>query len=280
MPVPGSEESEYSSQTCPQGYSAADTAKTNGLHVRKGCESSTDTCIKGHNPNGQHGSSEMTPKPKTVLYVRVSTAGQNSDHQREQARTAGYKIKDDHVITDHGVSGVTTRLQDRDQGRRLYDLLHAGDTLVVRWIDRLGRNYDDVKEAIETFNKKGVTVRTLIKNMNFESDYALEGDDTGKAVRNALLGFMAAMASADTKAKKEAREAGIQHAKAGPDAERKYRGKKPSYDRNTFDRIQDMLGQAHTVTAIAKDCGVSRQTVIRIRDTPEAANAALEKWEV
>jgi len=222
----------------------------------------------------------MTPTPKTVLYVRVSTAEQNSTHQLEQARAAGHEIEDNYVITDHGVSGVTTRLQDRDQGRRLYDLLQAGDTLLVRWVDRLGRNYDDVKETIEAFNKRGVTVKTIINGMTFQSDYALEGDDTGKAVRNALLGFMAAMASADTKAKKEAREAGIKHAKEGPDADRLYRGKKPSYTRETFDAIQDMLGQAHTVTAISKECGVSRQTVLRIRDTPEKANKALEKWDM
>jgi DNA invertase Pin-like site-specific DNA recombinase len=220
----------------------------------------------------------MTPTAKTVLYVRVSTAEQTSAHQLEQARGAGYQIADDNVITDHGVSGVTTRLQDRDQGKRLYDLLQAGDTLLVRWVDRLGRNYDDVKDAIETFNKKGVTVRTIINNMTFQSDYDLAGDDTGKAVRNALLGFMAAMASADTKAKTEARQAGIKHAKEGLDADRKYRGKKPSYTRQTFDLIQDMLGQTRTVTAIAKECGVSRQTVIRIRTDPSAASAALDKW--
>lgn len=32
----------------------------------------------------------MTPKPKTVLYVRVSTAEQTSDHQLAQARSAGF----------------------------------------------------------------------------------------------------------------------------------------------------------------------------------------------
>lgn len=220
----------------------------------------------------------MTPTAKTVLYVRVSTAEQTSAHQLEQARSAGFQIDDANVITDQGVSGVTTRLQDRDQGKRLYDLLQAGDLLCVRWVDRLGRDYDDVKEAIETFNKKGVTVCTIINNMTFQSDYDLAGDDTAKAVRNALLGFMAAMASADTKAKAEARQAGIEYAKGGPDAARKYRGKKPSYTRQTFESIQAMLGQSHTVSAIANECGVSRQTVIRIRTDPAAANAALDKW--
>lgn len=220
----------------------------------------------------------MTPTPKTVLYVRVSTAEQTSAHQLEQARAAGYQIDSDHVITDHGVSGVSVKLADRDQGKRLFDILQAGDTLLVRWVDRLGRNYDDVKDAIETFNRKGVTVRTVINNMTFESDNALEGDDTRKAIRNALLGFMAAMASADTKAKQEARVAGIQHAKDGPDASRKYRGKRPSYDRATMEKVQHLLTQATTVAAIAKDTGLSRQTVMRIRGDKESCEATLARW--
>lgn len=35
-----------------------------------------------------------------------------------------------------GVSGITTRLADRPQGRRLWDMLRKGDVLVVRWVER------------------------------------------------------------------------------------------------------------------------------------------------
>jgi tripartite-type tricarboxylate transporter receptor subunit TctC len=55
------------------------------------------------------------------------------------------------VIADHGVSGVSTRLCERPEGKRLFDLLRRGDVLVVRWVDRLGRNYDDVVETIRKF---------------------------------------------------------------------------------------------------------------------------------
>jgi hypothetical protein len=47
-------------------------------------------------------------------------------------------FKFDHVLADHGISGVSTRLADRPQGRRLFDMLRAGDTLVVRFLRRLG----------------------------------------------------------------------------------------------------------------------------------------------
>jgi DNA invertase Pin-like site-specific DNA recombinase len=79
---------------------------------------------------------------KTVLYCRVSTADQTLHHQRSQAEAAGYRF--DEVVVDHGISGVRTALRDRAEGKRLFDMLRQGDTLVVRWVDRLGRNYADV----------------------------------------------------------------------------------------------------------------------------------------
>lgn len=220
----------------------------------------------------------MNGNSKTVLYVRVSTAEQTSAHQITQAREAGFVIDDENVLTDHGVSGVSTKLVERDQGRRLPDLLRMGDTLVVRWVDRLGRNYADVKTTIEDFNRRGVTVCTVINRMEFKPDCQLP-DPTMRAARDAMLAFMSALAEADATAKREARQAGIDHVMRSVERKRKYRGRKPSYDRAAFERVQLMLGQQNTVSEIARVAGLSRQAVLRIRDTPEAANAALVKWE-
>src|SRR5438105_15041825 len=78
---------------------------------------------------------------RTVLYGRVSTAEQTVAQQRAQAEAAGFRLNE--IVADHGISGLSTKLADRPEGRRLFDMLRAGDTLVVRWVDRLGRNYRD-----------------------------------------------------------------------------------------------------------------------------------------
>ena len=62
---------------------------------------------------------------KTILYCRVSTSDQILDHQVTQARAARFEV--DEVVSDIGVSGVSTRLAERDQGKRLFDLLRRGD---------------------------------------------------------------------------------------------------------------------------------------------------------
>jgi len=211
---------------------------------------------------------------RTILYARVSTKEQTLEHQRTQADQAGYTI--DEVVADHGVSGVEVPLAERPQGRRLFDLLRSGDTLLVRWVDRLGRNYEDVSENIKHFMRRGVIVRTVINGMVFDG---ATKDPMQKAVRDALIGFMSAIAQAQADALKEARLAGIAHAKKLDDAKRKYRGRKPSYTHAQYARVVQMLAQGEGASAIARETGLTRQTVLRIRADPVAAGAVLELWE-
>lgn len=207
----------------------------------------------------------------TILYARVSTADQTTAHQRTHAEAAGFRI--DKVIADEGVSGVSTRLADRPEGRRLFDLLREGDTLVVRWVDRLGRNYQDVCDAIRAFMRRGVVIRTVINNMTFDG---ATKDPVQQAVRDALIAFMAATAEAQAEAIKAAQRAGIDHAMANGSA---YRGRKPSFDRRQLEAVQDLLTQGAGVSAIAAATGLTRQTIYRIRDDQAAAETILAKWE-
>jgi putative DNA-invertase from lambdoid prophage Rac len=131
---------------------------------------------------------------KTILYARVSTSDQNIEHQRTQAEAAGFKI--DLVVSDNGISGVNTTLRERPEGKRLFDILRAGDTLVVRWVDRLGRNYGDVCDTIREFMRRGIVVRTVINAMTFDG---ASKDPMQMAVRDSLISFMAAMAHATSR---------------------------------------------------------------------------------
>lgn len=208
----------------------------------------------------------------TVLYARVSTKDQTLAHQRIQAEAAGFKI--DRELADHGVSGVSTRLDERPQGRRLFDILRSGDTLVVRWVDRLGRNYSDVCDAIREFMRRGVIVRTVINNMTFDG---ATKDPMQMAVRDALIAFMAATAQANAEAIKEAQRGGIALAKAS-ESERKYRGRKPSFTRDQLTTVCDMLDLSTGIGEIAASTGLSRQTIYRIKDDRAGAEASLVSW--
>lgn len=208
---------------------------------------------------------------KTVLYARVSTTDQTSAHQTAQAEAAGFAI--DEVIVDEGVSGVGTTLRERPEGKRLFDKLRHGDTLVVRWVDRLGRSYQDVTDTIREFMRQGIVVRTMINGLTFDG---ATRDPMQQAVRDALIGFMAATAQAQAEATKEAQRAGIAHHRAADPT--KYRGRKPSFTRDQLDLMRDMLAQGAGASTIAKATGLTRPTVQRLREDMAGAEAVLTRW--
>jgi DNA invertase Pin-like site-specific DNA recombinase len=208
----------------------------------------------------------------TIFYARVSTVEQNIEHQQTQAEAAGFKI--DRVLADHGVSGISTLFADRPNGKRLFDMLREGDTLLVRWVDRLGRNYSDVRDTIQEFMRRGIVVRTVINGLTFDG---ATKDPMQQAVRDALIGFLAAAAQANAEAIKEAQRGGIAAAKS-KDGSTKYRGRKPSFTRSQFIIVREMLGQSAGIGSIAKLTGVSRQAIYRIKADPVAAEAVLINW--
>jgi putative DNA-invertase from lambdoid prophage Rac len=209
---------------------------------------------------------------KTVLYCRVSTLDQTVDHQLTQAHQNGFQP--DLVLADHGISGISTCLRDRPEGRRLFDILRDGDILVVRWVDRLGRNYQDVTDTVREFIRRGIRIETVINRMSFDGTAA---DPMKQAVRDSLVAFMAAMAQAQAEITKEAQKAGIAHAQAHDDGT-KYRGRKPTFTYEQFTRVRELLKNGLGVSAIARTTGLKRQSVYRILTQPEKQMAALRAW--
>jgi DNA invertase Pin-like site-specific DNA recombinase len=248
---------------CPQGYTPAGTPNALKDVSARVQNRHADTRPNGHHPSGQ---------PKTVLYCRVSTVDQTLDHQRTQAEQAGFVP--DLVLADHGISGVSTRLRERPEGRRLFDILRAGDVLVVRWIDRLGRNYTDVTDTIREFIRRGIRVETVINRMSFDGT---TNDPMKHAIRDSLIAFMAAVAQSQAEVTKEAQRAGIAHARTHDDGT-KYRGRKPTFTCDQFAMVRELLNQGLGVSTVAKTTGIKRQSIYRIQREPEKQLAALRAW--
>jgi putative DNA-invertase from lambdoid prophage Rac len=94
---------------------------------------------------------------------------------------------------------------------------------------------------------------------------------------DALIAFMAATSQAHAEATKAAQRAGIEYAKEQED--RAYIGRKPSYTRDQFNKVRATLGQrAASITQIARETGLTRQTVYRIKGDPAGAEGALVAW--
>jgi len=211
----------------------------------------------------------------TILYASVSTTEQTIEHEKTQAQAAGFVF--DHVVSDDGVSGITTKLAERDCGRRLFDLLRSGDTLVVRWVDRLGRNYEDVSDNIREFMRRGVVIKTIINGMTFDG---ATKEPMAQAVRDALIGFMAALSQAQAEATKEAQKAGVAHAKVSPNPlkPKTYLGRKPSYTEAQISQITSLTGEGKGVSEVAEQLGLSRPAVYRVLKSPAEAFSSVKAW--
>jgi len=210
---------------------------------------------------------------RTVLYAGLSTEDRSLAHQVTLAEDAGFRI--DEVVDDHGSPDSGTKLADRPHGRLLLETLEAGDTLLVSWIDSLGSNYGDIGHAIKALIGRGVIVRTVIGDMIFDG---ATSDPTQRAVLDALIRFMATMAEAQAEALRERRLRGIEKAKALTDAGRKYRGRRPSFTRQQFSRVSEMLDMGEGPSAISRATGLTRQTILRIRADRAGADATLRTW--
>lgn len=89
-------------------------------------------------------------------YMRVSSREQNEDRQRIALSQMG--VQEEHIYMDKQ-SGKDF---DRTQYQRLFKKLDQNSVLVVKSIDRLGRNYADLNEQWRIITKeKGVDIVVL-----------------------------------------------------------------------------------------------------------------------
>lgn len=104
---------------------------------------------------------------KTVAYVRVSTKEQNLDRQLDELYKLG--IEDKYIYQDKQ-SGKDF---DRIGYQYMKKSLENGDTLVIKELDRLGRNQEELKREWQYFRDNEINVRVLdmpALNINYEDE--------------------------------------------------------------------------------------------------------------
>ena len=175
-------------------------------------------------------------------YVRVSSMDQKIDRQLMAYENADYLYIDK-------MSGMK---RDRPELERMLSELQAGDTVVVKSIDRLSRSTKDLLEIVEQ-------IKTAQANLHI-LDLQI---DTSTAMGKCVLTILGAIAELDRKTIKERTAEGIAIAKAAG----KYRGRKKGAIslRNTeaIKRFKIFYNSGLTKSAIAKEFNVSRTTVYK-----------------
>jgi putative DNA-invertase from lambdoid prophage Rac len=67
-------------------------------------------------------------------------------------------------------------------------------------------------------------------------------------------------------------------AREGEGSATKYRGRKPTFDAEQLQRTHELLALNVAPSVIARDVGIPRATVYRIKEDPAKMAAVLEVW--
>lgn len=185
-----------------------------------------------------------------IGYIRVSTLDQSVDRQLEG-------IALDRTFTDRA-SGKDT---NRPQLKAALSHVRTGDTLVVHSMDRLARNVEDMLRLVRELNDMGVSVEFTKENMAFSA---------GKEdARSALMFTMlSAFAQFERSLIRERQREGIALAKAKGTI---YKGRKPALGVQQVTELHQRVAAGHNKTKLAKELGISRETLYQyIRSAPAA----------
>lgn len=201
----------------------------------------------------------------TFAYVRVSTKGQSLDSQLNDIQQ---NYPDAEVVAET-VSG-TVAAAERKELSTLLGKLRKGDTLIVWWVDRLGRDYHDVEMTIRSLLAKGVCIKTINQSLTF----AYTGSEMQDMTTNIQITMLTAMAAAERKNRLASAEAGRQSLKTDPEKwAEKYQGRKA--DTAQHQRIIEMLLGGKSIRGIAQELGCNPSTVQRVKKGAKEQGLAL-----
>lgn len=194
-----------------------------------------------------------------VFYARVSSKDQNLARQLTRAK----EIKADKVFTDK-YSGKNL---DRPALKQMMEYLREGDTLEVVSLDRLSRDYNDLKELVQSLRK--MKVRLIIDDL---PQAHTNNELVDRFMMDIMIQLMSFVAQNEREKIKERQAQGIKIAKQRG----AYKGGTIKYGRNSKDPKNRLVWQTviemlynrkenPTISGIARKVGISRQQVYRIK---------------
>lgn len=184
-----------------------------------------------------------------VGYVRVSTEEQNDARQ-----VSGLEV--DKLFADKA-SGTSAAA--RPQLEAMLGFVREGDTVVVHSMDRLARNLDDFRRLVRSLTSDGVQVEFIEEHLVFT------GDDS--PMSNLLLSVMGAFAEFEREL--HPRTPTRRHRPGQETRRLQGTGSRPLP--HAGHPLREALAAGESKAALARQYGISRQTIYRYLAEPAAA---------
>jgi len=139
-------------------------------------------------------------------YARVSSKEQNEDRQIVELQPL--VTTESHLL----IEKQSGKNFDRPIYKSLKNIMREGDILVVKSLDRLGRNYDQMKEEWKDLSDRGIKIKVLDTPMLDTSKY--DDELMGKFVSDIVLNVLSFVAENERKNIKQRQAEGITIAKS------------------------------------------------------------------
>ena len=185
----------------------------------------------------------------TYGYVRVSTQEQNKTRQLTAMREFG--VEERHIIVEK-LSGKDFQ---RPRYQRLVRILQPGDVLVVKSIDRLDRNYDEILEQWGLITKKRKAAIVVLDMPLLDTR---QGRDlTGTLIADIVLQLLSYVAQTERENIRQRQAEGIAAAKAKGV---RFGRKRRTLPDNFEELRQAWRGRQMTLRAAASACGMVKSS--------------------
>ena len=187
-------------------------------------------------------------------YARVSSRDQNLDRQLDAL--AAFGVARENMFADKA-SGKNF---DRPQWRLLEARLSDGDVLVVKSIDRFGRNYEEIIAEWRRITKD-IGAQVVVLDMPLLDTRRKQGDITGVLISDIVLQLLSYVAQVEREGIRQRQAEGIAAAKA--------RGVKFGRPRKTRPKCYEEVRKRCLEGNITRSSAASRM---------EVSVSTLDKW--
>lgn len=186
-------------------------------------------------------------------YIRVSTKEQSIDRQLKAIQP--YEIPLKNVFCDYQ-SGKNFK---RPEYERMINKIRKGDLIIIKSIDRLGRNYNEILTQWQYITKQ-LKADILVLDMSLLDTRVKEKNLTGTLIADLVLQILAYVAETEREFIHQRQKEGIAAAK-----ERGVKfGRKPIIMPNKFETVCQMHSEGKiTIRDAAGQLGISHSTFHR-----------------
>ena len=187
-------------------------------------------------------------------YIRVSAKDQHED--RQVAELLPLVSSKSHLI----IEKQSGKNFERPKYQWLKDIMDKGDTLVIKSLDRLGRNYAQIKEEWHELVKQGIYIKVLDSPILDTSEYK-DNDLMAQFISNVVLEVLSFVSENERKNIKSRQAEGIAIAKASG----KHLGRpKAQYPSNWSTVYSQWKQSSITAVQAMRECGLTKTTFYKL----------------